>query len=369
MRLIEKVWFKNHRAKYYLVPLLLPLTLVFWLISTLRRLGFLFGILKSYAISKPVIVVGNIGVGGNGKTPVVVHLVELAKKQGLKPGVISRGYGGTAENYPYLLDESSTTKQAGDEPVLIYQRCKVPVVVGRDRVANAKMLVAQGCDIIISDDGLQHYRLQRDVDIIVIDSKRQFGNGFLLPAGPLREGTWRLKHADLLIYNGIKTSEQNKTNNKVSIKESIKESIKASNEDESLLMLLAATEVVHIQSAKKISLNDFLKQKSAVNAIAGIGDPQRFFDTLQTLGFNLLEQKGFIDHKDFILDDFEQFNNELPLLMTEKDAVKCHGFAQDNWWYLPVNAQFSAIDEQKLAQCIDRCRLNFISTKQPNKEN
>ena len=335
MRLIEKVWFKKHQAKYWLVPLLLPITGVFYLLSSARRLAFSLGLLKSYKIEKPVIVVGNIGIGGNGKTPVVVYLVELTKEQGFKPGVISRGYGGNAENYPYLLDESSTTSQAGDEPILIYQRCHVPVVVGADRVANAQMLIKQGCNIIISDDGLQHYRLERDLEIVVIDGKRLFGNGLLLPAGPLREGTWRLQQADLVIYNGSISRHSTVLN------------------DESLLMTLAASELIHIKTGEKISLVSFLKRWQAVNAIAGIGDPQRFFDTLQTLGFNLVKQQGFIDHKDFTTDDFNQFKTDLPLLMTEKDAVKCQAFAPENWWCLPVNAQFSEQDERALLQCLN----------------
>ena len=293
-------------------------------------------------LSKPVIVVGNIGIGGNGKTPVVIHLVELAKKMGLKPGVISRGYGGKAEFYPYLLDKNSSSNQAGDEPVLIYQRCHVPVVVGADRVANGQMLIAQGCDIIISDDGLQHYRLQRDLEIIVIDGKRLFGNGLLLPAGPLREGQWRLQRADLLIYNGVRPAEPATTNNN------------------SLLMILDASELIQLNTGKKIPLSNFLTQHQGVNAIAGIGEPQRFFDTLQTLGFNLVNQQGFVDHKDFIPDDFNQFKTDLPLLMTEKDAVKCQTFSADNWWYLPVEANFSEQNEQELTRCIEKCRLEFI---------
>ena len=333
MRLIEQVWFDKHKAKWLLVPLLLPLTLLFWLISSFRRLGFNTGILKSFSVDKPVIVVGNIGVGGNGKTPVVVHLVELAKTMGLRAGVISRGYGGKAESYPYLVTEQSSTSEAGDEPILIHQRTKVPIVLGSDRVASAQLLVEMGCDIIISDDGLQHYRLQRDLEIIVIDGKRLSGNGLLLPAGPLREGQWRLKKADILIYNGGDVTEQ---------------------QNESLYMQLAATELVHMKSAEKISLADFLARNALVNAAAGIGSPQRFFDTLQTLGFELSNKQGFVDHKDFTLDDFDQFKSDLPLLMTEKDAVKCQTFAQDNWWYLPVNAQFSDLSAQKLKSAIHR---------------
>lgn len=346
MRLIEKVWFNSHSAKYWLVPLLLPLSCLFYLLSLFRRLAFRLGLLTSVQIPKPVIVVGNIGVGGNGKTPVVVHLVALAKTLGLKPGVISRGYGGVAKSYPYLLDDNSTPRQAGDEPILIYQRCNVPVVVGADRIANAQMLVAQGCDIIISDDGLQHYRLQRDIEIIVLDGKRLFGNGLLLPAGPLREGKWRLSQADILIYNGSKP----------------KELLDRKNNNPSLLMALAANNVINIKTGEIKALTSFLKQGQSINALAGIGDPQRFFDTLKTLGFDLLKQQGFIDHKDFVPDDFNQFKTNLPLLMTEKDAVKCQLFAQENWWYLPVDALFSEHDEQALVNCLQA----LISNKRNN---
>lgn len=334
MRLIEKVWFKNHRAKYWLLPLLLPLTALFYLLSSVRRLAFKLHILASCKVTKPVIIVGNIGVGGNGKTPVVIHLVELLKTQGFKPGVISRGYGGKAEHYPYLLDERSTTKEAGDEPILIFKRCKTPVVVGADRVANAKLLIKQGCDVIISDDGLQHYRLQRDVELVIVDGNRLFGNNFLLPAGPLREGTWRLQQADLTIYNVSQPSNCDAFS------------------ENSLLMTLAAKELVNIKTGEKAAVANFIKNRQLVNAIAGIGDPQRFFNTLQLLGFKLHEYKGFIDHKDFLLDDFQAFKNDLPLLMTEKDAVKCQVFAKDNWWYLPVDAQFSTQNEQALLQCL-----------------
>lgn len=312
-----------------------------------RRIAFRLGFSKSYAVGKPIIVVGNIGVGGNGKTPVVLHLVNLAKSLGLNPGVISRGYGGTAENYPYLLNENSTTTQAGDEPILIFQRCNVPVVVGYDRVANAQMLVKQGCDIIISDDGLQHYRLKRDLEIIVIDGKRLFGNGLLLPAGPLREGRWRLKHTDTLIYNGIKPDKAS-----------------SATQASSLLMKLAGMDVVNITTGEKLPVASFLTKCPSINAVAGIGDPQRFFDTLQHIGFKLKLQQGFVDHKDFIKDDFSQFNSELALLMTEKDAVKCKAFAQSNWWYLPVDAQFSEHDEQIL-----RDKLQMVMKAQTNKQN
>ena len=354
MRLIEKVWFQQHSAKWLLVPLLLPLTCFFWLLSSLRRQCYRFKLLKSYKISKPVIVVGNIGIGGNGKTPVVVCLVEHAKKMGFKPGVISRGYGGNPPQQPYLLSSSSTSIQAGDEPVLIYNRCNVPVAVGSNRIDSAHLLIEQGCDLIISDDGLQHYRLQRDIDIVVIDGKRFFGNGLLLPAGPLREGIWRLSDANLLIANG---GEPKIVHTKLGSFEKL------------LTMKLLATEICHLKSGKRISIAEFLANDNLfkqtnngsvdvkyVNAIAGIGAPQRFFDTLKQIGFDINLQKGFVDHQDFVEKDFAQFSSEIPLLMTEKDAVKCNVFAQEHWWYLPVEASFTFEEEAQVTSMLSNLK-------------
>ena len=180
MRLIEKVWFQKHPIKWLLVPLLLPLSLLFWLLSSIRRLAFKLGFKETVRLNKPVIVVGNIGVGGNGKTPIVIYLVELLHSIGFTPGVISRGYGGKAPYYPYLLNQESNANLAGDEPILIYQRCNVAVAVGSDRIASGRLLIEQGCDILISDDGLQHYRLARDLELLIVDGKRLFGNGFII---------------------------------------------------------------------------------------------------------------------------------------------------------------------------------------------
>jgi tetraacyldisaccharide 4'-kinase len=334
MRLIEKVWFNNHPAKWLLVPLLLPLSALFGLLSSLRRLNFKLGLSKSYQLSKPVIVVGNIGVGGNGKTPIVIYLVELTRSLGLTPGVISRGYGGQAPHYPYLVNNDSTTLAAGDEPVLIHQRCQVPIAVGSDRIASAELLIAQGCNIIISDDGLQHYRLQRDLELVVVDGKRLFGNGLLLPAGPLREGQWRLAKGDLIIYNGKEPQGYQE------------------KPCPDLHMSLVATEVCNLLTGERIKLTDFIVLNGSVNAIAGIGAPQRFFDTLKTNQLTVMNQQSFVDHHRFTLADFTAFDDNIPLLMTEKDAVKCHGFCKHNWWYLPVDANFSEIEKQLITDKI-----------------
>lgn len=325
MRLIEKVWFNKHPAKFWLVPLLLPVSLLFWLISTIRRFCYQRQILPSFSTKAPIIVVGNIGIGGNGKTPLVILLVKLCQQLGLTPGIISRGYGSKAPHYPYLLTPQSSAIESGDEPLLLFQRCGVPVVIGADRIANADLLMAKGCNILIADDGLQHYRMKRAIELIVIDAKRMFGNGLLLPAGPLREGKWRLNTVDFVVGNG----ELNKT------------FALSCDQQKLLTMNLQASVVCHLLTGKSILLSEFLKQNQAINAIAGIGSPERFFDTLTNAKFNIKQQQGFIDHHDFKQQDFSDFDDKLPLLMTEKDAVKCQSFALEHWWYLPVDAIIS----------------------------
>jgi tetraacyldisaccharide 4'-kinase len=325
MRLIEKVWFQRHQAKWLIVPLLLPLSLLFYVVTALRRTCYKLAIFKSYRVNKPVIVVGNIGIGGNGKTPFVLYLIEQCIKQGIKPGVISRGYGSKAPHYPYLLDEKSSAVEAGDEPLLIYNRSAVPVVVGSDRIASAELLIKQGCDVIIADDGLQHYRLVRDVELIIVDGNRRFGNGLLLPAGPLREGLWRLKSVDYVINNSGLTKP-----------------------DGEMAMTLYPKVIVNLFTNERLLLEDFRQKNPVVNAVAGIGDPQRFFNTLTTHQFTLAKTQGFIDHYDYQSDDFNRYDDNMALLMTEKDAVKCQKFAKIHWWYVPVDAHFNEEEIQPL---------------------
>lgn len=332
MRLIEQVWFNKHPAKWCLVPLLLPFSLLFLCLSTLRRIFYRLGIFNSFKVSVPVVVVGNIGIGGNGKTPVVLFLIEQCIKNNIKVGVISRGYGGNAPYYPYLLKESSTAAEAGDEPILIYNRCRVPIAVGADRVASANMLITQGCELILADDGLQHYRLERELELIIVDATRRFGNGLLLPAGPLREGKWRLNKVDFVIANGKKNT--------------VEDSIII---DDEISMTLSVKTIVNLLTGEQILLKDFINKNVSVNAIAGIGDPQRFFSTLKEQRFLLEQAKGYVDHHKFCLDDFKEFDDIIPLLMTEKDAVKCKHFSKINWWYVPVSAEFN---EKQIAPLI-----------------
>jgi tetraacyldisaccharide 4'-kinase len=342
MRLIEKIWFQGHLAKWLMVPLLLPLTFIFAAVSFCRRLAFKFGLLESFKVSVPVVVVGNIGIGGNGKTPVTLYLVEQLTAKGIKVGVVSRGYGSKAPYYPYQINENSTAEQAGDEPLLIFQRSGVPVVIGSDRVKGCELLVEQGCEIIIADDGLQHYRLKRDFEFVVVDGKRLFGNGLLLPAGPLREAKSRMTQVDCIIVNGDNAWQQQVEYTATSL----------------VNMQLSARKVVNVKTGVSIELTRFLAENVAsdkqVNALAGIGDPSRFFNTLEHYGFTLAITRGFIDHQAFSAEDLQQFPSDMPLLMTEKDAVKCANFAEENCWYLPVDAVFSKTnDDSSIAAVIN----------------
>lgn len=301
-----------------------PLSLLFFAVSTVRRFLYKKSLFKSVKNELPVIVVGNISVGGNGKTPFVIWLCELLIKHGYKPGVISRGYGGKSDHYPLLVTKQVSGREAGDEPVMIFKRLGIPIVVDPNRCDAAAYLSDKGlADIIVTDDGLQHYALQRDIEIVVVDGKRRFGNQKLLPMGPLRESLSRLKEVDFIINNGGQLAGE-------------------------ISMSLAPERCLAVDGGdRSLPLN------SVVNACAAIGYPQRFFDTLEKQNIKLNKTIEFADHHAFSKDDFTQFDNDIPLLMTEKDAVKCNEFAKLNWWYMPIQAQLPTSFEQQL---IDKIR-------------
>ncbi|MGQ0286001.1 tetraacyldisaccharide 4'-kinase [Pasteurellaceae bacterium 22721_9_1] len=315
-----KFWYSHSFISY----LLLPFSLIFFIISKLRRFLFQSGILKSYKAPVPVIVVGNLSVGGNGKTPVTIWLVQQLQQKGIKCGVISRGYGSQSTTYPLLVDGKTDPILGGDEPVLIAKRTGVPVCISPNRQQAIELLLQHfDCDLIISDDGLQHYKLQRDMEIVVMDAKRGLGNGFMLPAGPLRELASRLDEVDFVIGNG------------------------GENQYTHAVMQLVPEYAVNLVTQEKRLLSEF----NQVAAIAGIGHPQRFFDMLQALNIHIIQAKAFQDHQKFSMDLFQEFEGSKPLLMTEKDAVKCAKFAQDNWWFVPVEAKISG---QKLTALLDK---------------
>lgn len=321
MKAIEKGWYSGNPLNY----LLAPLSLLFYIISVIRRLGYRLGWLNSHQAKCPVLVVGNISVGGNGKTPFVIKLVELLQQQNIKVGVVSRGYGGQAQQYPTAV-QSMDTAVYGDEPVLIHKRTGCPVVVGSDRVAGCQMLTDQfNVDIIISDDGLQHYRMKRDIEVAIVDAKREFGNGWVMPVGPLRELNSRLKDVDYVIYNGFNIDE-------------ISYEIKVG-------------EPVCVQTGELIPGHHITD--TPVNVVCGIGNPARFERTVKDLHINIKSFTGFADHYQYRVEDFSSFGDQ-PVLMTEKDAVKCQSFAQPNWWYLPIDAQLPQGFEAQLLKHIKK---------------
>ncbi len=306
--LIQDAW-KQKNSLYYLI--LVPLSWLFGLLTWLRRLAYQYGIVKSQRLSVPVIVVGNINVGGSGKTPAVIWLVEQLIKRGFKPGVISRGYGGSAR-LPTKVTAASDASVAGDEPVLIANRCDCPVWVGENRVEVGKDLLDAHpeCNVIISDDGLQHYRLVRDVEIAVVDGE-SLPNARLLPAGPLREPYTRLNKVDAIICNGEKISA-------------------------AFQMQLIGERFYNLADPSiTATASDF--NRKIVRAMAGIGKPERFYDHLCDLGLTFTSV-SFEDHHAYTAKDLTAIECDI-LVMTEKDAVKCKPFAQAHHWVLPVEAQ------------------------------
>lgn len=298
--------------------LLMPLSWVFGVVVIARKWLYKTNWLKSVRLSAPVIIVGNINVGGTGKTPLVIWLTEQMQSAGYKPGIISRGYGGNAQQVTEVL-ASSNPFEVGDEPVLIAMRTSCPVFVSANRVEAGRALLAAHpeCNVIISDDGLQHYRLQRDIEIIVYDSVKGFGNGALLPAGPLRESKNRLKTVDAVVSNG------SVVNNELPL------TVKP------IEMQLESTDFYNaLNNRIKSDAQAFVGQK--VLAIAGIGNPMRFFNQLRRIGLGFQSQ-SYSDHHAFTAEDFKGVEADV-IVMTEKDAVKCRSFASSNFWVLPVNA-------------------------------
>lgn len=322
--MIERIW--SGKSALYL--LLLPFSWLYGLITTLLRYGYRQGWKKSWRAPLPVVVVGNLTAGGSGKTPIVIWLVEALKQRGLRAGVVSRGYGGKAARYPLVLDITTTTAEAGDEPVLIYQRTGTPVAVSPVRSDAIKALLAKHrLDVIVTDDGLQHYALQRDIEVVVIDGVRRFGNGWWLPAGPMRERASRLRTVDAVITNG---------------------GTPMGNE---IGMVLDAGLAVNVLNGERCDVATLPN----VVAMAGIGHPPRFFATLKNLGLSLQAEIAFADHQNYQADQLKPLTiSGQTLLMTEKDAVKCRSFAEPNWWYLPVNAIISPTDTQALISKIER---------------
>lgn len=322
--MIERIW--SGKSPLYL--LLLPLAWLYGLVSGAIRLCYQLGFKKSWRAPVPVVVVGNLTAGGNGKTPVVIWLVEQLQRRGIRVGVVSRGYGGKASRYPLLLDDNTTTSEAGDEPVLIYLRTGAAVAVAPRRSEAVQMLVEKAQpQLIITDDGLQHYALARDKEIVVVDGIRRFGNGWWLPAGPMRERTGRLASVDAVITNGGEAQAGE------------------------ISMTLQPDEAVNLLTGERRPAH----MLENVVAMAGIGHPPRFFATLQQCGLTPLRTVSLADHQALSENDVVKLVQPgQTLLMTEKDAVKCRVFVtgHENWWYLPVDAHLAQPQADALLQSL-----------------
>lgn len=303
---IEGIWYAGAPVPWWLRALV-P---VYRGLRALHLVPYRAGWRTVRTLPVPLVVVGNLTAGGSGKTPLVIALVDALRARGFRPGVASRGYGGS-ERGPRLVDDRSTPAEVGDEPCLIRRRSSVPVAIGRDRGRTATLLAERGVDVVIADDGLQNPGFARDVEICVVDGQRRFGNGLLLPAGPLREPPERLRTIPFRVCNG---------------------GIARPGE---IPMRLAGGMAVALAGAAARPLESFSGQR--VHAVAAIGHPQRFFDSLRAHGIEVVPH-AFADHHAFAAADLD-FGDGRPVLMTEKDAVKCLGFAAPHFWCVPVRAE------------------------------
>lgn len=330
MKCVTDAWYRPGSW----ITIFSPLSRIFEKIVRRRRDKFLATRSTLDRPDIPIVIIGNISVGGTGKSPLVTHLIDWLRSEGVRPGIISRGYGGKAPAYPYQVTMESLPEHCGDEPLMIFKRSQCPIVVDPNRLAAAKALAATGeVDVILADDGLQHYRLERDLEIVVMDAKRMFGNGLCLPAGPLREPPDRLDSVDLLILNGKLVEGQ------------------ANPHPNTHNMILSPDKWIRSDQSA-IAAKDFPFKGKKVHAIAGIGNPERFFITLEEMGLEVIPHP-FADHHPFKAEDL-QFEDDYPILLTEKDAVKCHDFWPENAWALTVAPK---LDEAFYTGFLNRIRL------------
>ncbi len=309
-RALQSVWKDRNPVAW----LLWPLSLLYCSAVEFRRFLYWIGLFPVIDLDKPVIVIGNLTVGGTGKTPLTIWLVEFLQQLGFSPGVVSRGYGRSDRLATILVQPTSDSTEVGDEPLLISRRTRVPVAVSKRRIDAIRLLDQQAsCDIFVSDDGLQHLSIQADVSIALVDGKERFGNSFCLPAGPLRERSNRFGFADFRLVRGVGSADEYSMLDRV---------VRVSN---------------ILDPGQEIQMQSFLDEE--VIAVAGIHNPQRFFDLLKQ---HRIKSKNieFQDHHQFTLADFREFVEAgATVIMTEKDAVKCEQFAQDNWWYVAIEVQ------------------------------
>lgn len=329
---ITQLWYSDSPLRYVLIPL----SKIYSAAVATRRFMYRHKLKKSVAFNVPVIVVGNLTVGGTGKTPLTIWLAQFLKLHGFKPGIVSRGYGGKAWVYPQIVTEESDPTIVGDEPLLIARHTHCPVVVDPNRPAAVRALLDKNqCNVIICDDGLQHYVLRRDIEICVVDGERRFGNGYCLPAGPLREPVSRKNAVDFVVTNGTP-------------------------EPGEFQMTLLPRALYNIANPEAIKAPyEFVGQ--IVHAVAAIGNPHHFFKSLQQLGLTVVEHP-FPDHH-YLLPADINYGEDAIVVMTEKDAVKCRGFADERHWCLPVEPEVDvAFGEQLLT------KLKALSKSAPVEE-
>ena len=307
------------RRHNWLSRALIPVSWIYRGAIAVRRGLYRAGLFRSEKLPVPVVVVGNLTVGGTGKTPLVIWLVDYLRRTGWTPGIVSRGYGGKSEFWPREVMPDSDPGVMGDEPVLLASRCACPVVVGPNRIEDAQQLLkSPGIDILVSDDGLQHYALQRQVEIAIVAQPGEEHNRSMLPAGPYREPLNRMSTVDLVVTRGGSDGMK-----------------------------------LHMEPLRRVDgkAGEFL-HTGPVHAVAGIAHPEKFFEQLRGLDLDIIEHP-FQDHHPFHPEDLE-FTDNLPILMTEKDAVKCRGFAAANYWFAPVTAEPASGFDERLEAVLSR---------------
>jgi tetraacyldisaccharide 4'-kinase len=334
-RFLQSVWYER-KAQWFSL-LLWPVSGLFAIVVAIRRAAYRKGWLRSFRVPRPVIVVGNITVGGTGKTPMTIWLAEQLQARGLRVGIVLRGYGGQSTHWPREVTKETSSLEVGDEAVLLAQRTGALVVAGPDRVAAAHRAIESGADIVLCDDGLQHYRLMRDAEIAVIDELRGLGNGRMLPAGPLREPASRLNSVDV----------------RVKTRRSVASMTLKSAGGCTVVATPTLREAISITTGERRPLPSF--SGSRIHAVAGIGNPQAFFDALTALGLNV-DPHPLPDHARLTVGNLA-FPDGAPVLMTEKDAVKCPAGTRGHpnaLWAVRMDVALSAADAQIMQQLFDR---------------
>jgi len=337
---LEGVWYEGRAG----AVLLAPLAWLFGAIVALRQLAYRRGWQRSWRAGVPVIVIGNLSVGGTGKSPLVASLAAQLRRRGRRPGILTRGHG-SGLRVPTRVERGADAAEVGDEPAMLAVSTGVEVMVSPDRAAGARALQALGVDVILCDDGLQHYALERDLEIVVIDGARGLGNGRLLPAGPLREPESRLARVDWVVVNGDDTVSAPRWRGRAG----------------TIAMQLVPEAARSLADPRRWQgLEAFRGQP--VHALAGIGHPARFFAMLRAAGLEPIEHP-FPDHHAYSADDL-RFDEDYPVLMTAKDAVKCRRFADDRCWEVPVVVRLLPDGAAGLVEAIDRLCVPTRSTEQ-----